>query len=150
VRFVTINSGAWDTHLDNFTNLKNKLLPPFDAGITALVQALKSRGLLERTLVAAGGEFGRTPTINKNAGRDHWPRASWMLLAGGGVRAGQLIGGTDRKGHEPDSGTNLKPDDLAASICHALGIDHHKEYQTRTGRPVYLVPHGKVIQELFG
>jgi uncharacterized protein (DUF1501 family) len=150
VRFVTINSGGWDTHLDNFTSLKTRLLPPFDAGITALVQALAAKGLLDRTLVVAGGEFGRTPTINKNAGRDHWPRASWMLLAGGGVKAGQLIGGTDQKGHEPDSDTNLKPDDLAASVCHALGIDHHKEYQTRTGRPVYLVPHGKVIRELFG
>jgi uncharacterized protein (DUF1501 family) len=149
-RFVTINLDGWDTHLDNFNSMKNRLLPPFDAAIAALVQALKDKGLFERTLVVASGEFGRTPTINRNAGRDHWPRAMWTLLAGGGVRGGQLIGGTDSKGHGPDSATNLKPDDLAASIYHALGLDHRKEYHTRSGRPVILVPHGNVIRGLFG
>jgi uncharacterized protein (DUF1501 family) len=149
VRFVTVNFDGWDTHLDNFNSLKNKLLPPLDAGLAALVSTLRAKGLLTRTLVVVSGEFGRTPTINKNAGRDHWPRAMWTLFTGGGVRAGQLIGGTDVKGHGPDSGTNLKLDDLAASIYHALGLDHRKEYQTRTGRPVYLVPNGRLIRELF-
>ncbi len=150
VRFVTVNSGGWDTHLDNFSGLKDKLLPPFDAGIAALVQVLADKGLLARTLVVAGGEFGRTPSVNKNAGRDHWPRAGWMLLAGGGVRAGQLIGGTDRKGHGPDDSTSITPDDIAASVFHALGIDPRREFATASGRPVTLVPEGKVIAGLFG
>ena len=150
VRFVTVESGAWDTHSDNFESLKTKLLPSFDAGITALAEALTAKGLLERTLVFAGGEFGRTPSINKGAGRDHWPRASWALFTGGGVQAGQLIGGTDVKGHGPDDNTHIKPDDFAATIYRALGIDHTQEYKTRTGRPVYLVPHGSVVPKIFG
>ena len=149
VRFVNIFDGAWDTHLDNFKNLKTKLLPPFDAGIVALEEALRHKGLLQKTLIIATGEFGRTPTINKNAGRDHWPRTMWTLIAGGGVKAGRLVGGTDSKGHGPDDRTQLKPDDLAATIYHALGIDHRREYITRTGRPALLVPHGEVITELF-
>jgi uncharacterized protein (DUF1501 family) len=110
---------------------------------------MQQRGLLERVLVVATGEFGRTPTINKNAGRDHWPRTMWTLLAGGGVQAGNLIGGTDDKGHGPDDATHLSPDDLAASIYHALGVDHRIEYYTSTGRPVILVPEGRVIGGLF-
>ncbi len=149
VRFVTVTLDAWDTHLDNFKNLKNKLLPPFDSGITALVQALEEKGLLERTLVIATGEFGRTPKINSNAGRDHWPRTMWTLAAGGGVGRGNLVGGTDAKGHGPDDSTQMSPDDLAASIYHALGIDHRLEYLTRSGRPAILVPEGKVISKLF-
>jgi uncharacterized protein (DUF1501 family) len=149
VRFVTVTHNGWDTHLDNFTNLKGKLLPQFDAGITALVEALQQKQLLERVLIVATGEFGRTPAINKNAGRDHWPRTMWTLAAGGGVQAGRLIGGTDAKGHGPDDATQLSPDDLAASIYHALGVDHHTEYYTSTGRPVILVPEGKVIERLF-
>ncbi len=149
VRFVTVTLGAWDTHLDNFKNLKNQLLPPFDSGITALVQTLEEKGLLKRTLVVATGEFGRTPKINSNAGRDHWPRTMWTLVAGGGVGAGNLVGGTDSKGHGPDDATDLKPDDLAASIYRALGIDHRMEYTTRSGRPATLVADGKVIQNLF-
>ncbi|MFN4258245.1 MAG: DUF1501 domain-containing protein [Gemmataceae bacterium] len=149
VRFVTVNFEGWDTHLDNFNNLKNKLLPRLDAGLPALIAMLDAKGLLRRTLVVCTGEFGRTPTINRNAGRDHWPRAMWTLMAGGGVKSNNLIGGTDKKGHGPDSGTNIKPDDLAASICHALGLDHLKEYYTPTGRPVLLIPHGEVIEGLF-
>jgi uncharacterized protein (DUF1501 family) len=149
VRFVTVTHDGWDTHLDNFTGLKNKLLPPFDAGITSLVQALEAKQLLGRVLVVATGEFGRTPTINKNAGRDHWPRTMWTLVAGGGVKRNYFLGGTDKKGHAPDDDTQLTPDDLAASIYHALGIDPQLEYYTRTGRPVRLVPEGRVIEELF-
>jgi uncharacterized protein (DUF1501 family) len=149
VRFVTVSHGGWDTHLDNFTNLKTKLLPPFDAGIVALVEGLRQKGLLERTLVVCLGEFGRTPAINARAGRDHWPRAGWALFAGGGVQTGQLLGGTDRKGHGPDSATKIAPDDLAASIYHALGIDARLEYHTPTGRPVLLVPHGKLLDGLL-
>lgn len=150
VRFITVSHGGWDTHLDNFETLKNKLLPSLDSAAPALIEALRQKGLLERTLVIFTGEFGRTPTINKNAGRDHWPRTMWTLASGGGVKAGQLIGGTDAKGHGPDDDTHLKPDDLAASIFRALGVDHKLEYHTKTGRPVVLVQHGSPITNLFG
>jgi hypothetical protein len=149
VRFVTVTHSGWDTHLDNFINLKGKLLPAFDAAMSSLVEAMQQKGLSNRVLVVASGEMGRTPTINKNAGRDHWPRAMWTLMTGGGVKTGQLIGGTDEKGHGPDSGTDITPDDLAASLYHALGIDHRHEYYTATGRPVILVPEGRVIEGLF-
>lgn len=149
VRFVTVTNDAWDTHLDNFVNLKNKLLPPFDTSLTALVQMLELKGLLDRVLIVATGEFGRTPAINKQAGRDHWPRTMWTLVAGGGAKQNFFLGGTDKKGHAPTDDTKLKPDDLAASIYYALGIDPRTEYFTQTGRPVLLVPEGKVIQELF-
>jgi hypothetical protein len=149
VRFVTVSHGGWDTHLDNFPLLQRKLLPALDAGLPALVQTLHDKGLLTRTLVVAGGEFGRTPSINKNGGRDHWPRAGWMLLAGGGAAAGKLVGGTDRKGHGPDDSTHLTPDDLAATIYHLLGIDPKKEYTTPGGRTVTLVPNGKVLADLL-
>lgn len=149
VRFVTVTNQGWDTHLDNFEGHK-KLMPPLDHGLTAAMTALQEKGLLERTLVVVMGEFGRTPKINQNVGRDHYPRANWCLTAGGGVNPGQLIGATDEKGEGPADDTDIHPDDLGASIFHALGIDHHKEYYTRTGRPVSLIPNGRVIRELFG
>jgi len=149
VRFVTVTNDGWDTHLDNFANHKNKLLPPFDSSLTSLVKMLELKGLLDRVLVVATGEFGRTPAINKLAGRDHWPRAMWTLVAGGGTKRNFFLGGTDSKGHGPDDGTQLKPDDLAATIYHALGIDPQKEYFTPAGRPVLLVPEGNVLHDLF-
>ncbi len=149
IRFVTVTHDGWDTHLDNFNVQKNKLLPAFDASLTALIEMLEQKGLLERVLVIATGEFGRTPTINKQAGRDHWPRTMWTLVAGGGTKRAHFIGGTDHKGHAPNDDTQLKPDDLAATIYHALGIDPLREYLTPNGRPVTLVPEGHVIDDLF-
>lgn len=149
VRFVTVTNQGWDTHLDNFAGHKN-LLPPLDHGLTALMAALNEKGLLERTMVCVMGEFGRTPKINQNVGRDHYPRANWCLMTGGGIQPGQLIGATDKNGEGPDDDTDIHPDDLGASMFHALGIDHHKEYYTRTGRPVSLIANGRVIRELFG
>ncbi len=149
VRFITVTNPGWDTHLDNFTGHR-RLMPPMDAGFTAALEALRAKGLLDRTLVVMMGEFGRTPKINANVGRDHYPRVGWCVMAGGGVRPGQLIGGSDRGGEAPDDSTDIKPDDLGASIFHALGIDHHKEYYTQSARPVSLVPHGRVIDGLFG
>jgi hypothetical protein len=149
VRFVTVTHDGWDTHLDNFASQKDKLLPTFDASITALVQVLEEKSLLDRVLVVATGEFGRTPKINKQAGRDHWPRTMWTLVAGGGAKQNYFLGGTDKKGHAPNDDTQLKPDDLAATIYYALGLDPQKEYYTPTGRPVLLVPEGKVMQDLF-
>ena len=149
VKFVTVTSQGWDTHLDNFEGHK-KLMPPLDQGLTAAVTALREKGLLERTLVVTMGEFGRTPKINQNMGRDHYPRANWCLMTGGGVKPAQVIGATDAKGEGPTDDTDIHPDDLGASIFHALGIDHHKEYYTRTGRPVSLIPNGRVMHDLFG
>ena len=148
VRFVGIDFGGWDTHQNNFTALKNQLVPPWDEGLSALIADLHERGLLEKTLVWSTGEFGRTPKINNNAGRDHWARAGSMLLAGGGLPGGRVIGKTDEQGAEP-AGTKYTPDDVAASFYRVMGIDHHKEYHTPDGRPVLLVREGKPIRELF-
>ena len=149
VRFVTVSYPGWDTHTDNFKGHR-RLLGPLDTGLAAVLETLKQKGLWDRTLVVCMGEFGRTPKINENTGRDHYPRANWSLITGGGAKTGQLIGGTDKKGTRPDDATNIKPDDIAASIYHALGIDHRLEYHSNTGRPVTLVPHGNVIESLFG
>lgn len=148
VKFITVTNQGWDTHLDNFSGHR-RLIPPIDHAITAAVTALTEKGLLERTLVVVMGEFGRTPNINQNAGRDHYPRVNWCLMSGGGVKPGQLIGSTNAGGDLPSDDTDLHPDDIAASIFQALGIDHHKEYYTRTNRPVSLVPDGRVIPGLF-
>ena len=151
VRFVTISLGGWDTDNDNFTNLKTKLLPPLDTGLSALLQGLSQRGLLESTAVFVTGEFGRTPKINSRTaegGRDHYPRCMFMVLAGGGIRGGQVIGESDDKATMPKS-TGYTPDDVAASFFHTLGIDHEKEYHTNTGRPIMIVRDGKVIPQLF-
>lgn len=149
VKFITVSNPGWDTHLDNFVGHR-RLIPPLDNAITAMLSALQSTGMLERTLVVIMGEFGRTPKINQNVGRDHYPRANWCLMSGGGVRPGQLIGATDAKGEGPADETDIHPDDIAASILHALGIDHHTEYFTKTNRPVSLVAGGRVIEGLFG
>jgi len=148
VPFVTVTYAGWDTHTNNFSGHR-RLLPPLDNGLDAMLGSLRDKGLLERTLVVVMGEFGRTPKINVNAGRDHFPRANWCLMAGGGVQAGRLIGGTDDAGAAPDDATQLKPDDIAATLFHAVGIDPRMEYHTNTGRPVMLVPEGRVMRELF-
>jgi len=148
VRFVTITLGGWDTHADNFGKLKSKQLPPLDEGLSALLQGLRTKGLLESTAVFVTGEFGRTPKINDKGGRDHYPRAMFMLMAGGAIRGGRVIGASDEKGSEP-AGTKYSPDDVAASFFHNLGIDPTREYETNTGRPVMIVRNGKIIDELF-
>lgn len=149
VRFVTIGNGGWDTHQDNWARLKDRQLPPLDEGLAALLTGLEEKGLLDSTIVFVTGEFGRTPKINtERNGRDHYPRAMFMLLAGGGVVPGRVLGASTADGTEPD-GDGYSPDDVAASFYHALGIDHHKEYHTSTGRPVMIVRDGRVIPELF-
>lgn len=151
VRCITLSTGGWDTHRDNFTKLKDNLLPNFDTGLAALLQGLESRGLLESTAVFVTGEFGRTPKINTRTaegGRDHYPRCMFMLLAGGGVRGGQVIGESDDKATGPRH-DGFSPDDVAATFYHNLGIDHTKEYKTDTGRPVMIVRHGEVIPQVF-
>jgi uncharacterized protein (DUF1501 family) len=150
VPFVTIQFGGWDTHQDNWTKLEEKQLPPLDTGLAALFAGLEQKGLLDTTTVLVTGEFGRTPKINtERVGRDHYARAMFMLMAGGGVKGGRVLGGTDAKGEGPD-GVGRSPDDVAASFYHTLGIDPKKEYLTGTGRPVMIVRDGTVISELFG
>jgi hypothetical protein len=149
VRFATVSFGGWDTHSGNFKKCKDELLPQLDQGLSALLAALSQRGLLDSTAVLVTGEFGRTPKINARAGRDHWPRAFSVLMAGGGVRGGQVIGASDAEGMGPAT-EPIPPDHVAASFYHSLGIDYTKEYHTNTGRPVMIVRDGRVIEGLFG
>ena len=148
VKFVTLNLGGWDTHSDNFSSLKNRLLPQLDAGLAGLFQALALKGLLDSTVVYVTGEFGRTPKVNQRGGRDHYPRAMFTLLAGGGIKNGQVVGASDEKGEGPkDHG--ISPDDIAATFFTALGIDPHKEYKTPSGRPVMITRNGTPIKALL-
>ena len=148
VRFVTLNHTGWDTHADNFNHLKSKMLPPLDAGLSALFAALRAKGLFDSTVVFVTGEFGRTPRINGQAGRDHHPRAMCCLLAGGGIRGGQVVGASDARGEEPLDRV-ITPDDVAATFYTALGINPKKEYRTTSGRPVMIVRHGTPLPELL-
>ena len=148
VRFVTLNLGGWDTHSGNFPSLKTRLLPQLDAGLSGLLMALQAKGLLDSTSVLVTGEFGRTPKVNARAGRDHYPRAMFCVMAGGGMKGGQVIGASDDKGEGPKDKA-ITPDDVAASYFHSLGIDPRKEYNTPTGRPVMIVRNGTLIPKLF-
>lgn len=149
VPFVSVSNGGWDTHNDNFTRLKNRLLPELDGAVAGLFTALAEKGLLETTVVFVSGEFGRTPRINPRAGRDHFPRSMCVLLGGGGIRGGQVVGESDSTSSGPLSGPGISPDDVAATFYRALGIDPTTEYQTGTGRPVMIVRDGTPIQELL-
>jgi hypothetical protein len=146
-RFVTLTTGSWDMHTDIYTRL-DKNLPMIDQSLSALLTTLEERGLLETTAVIMTGEFGRTPKINQRGGRDHWPRAMFVVMAGGGVKGGQVIGASDDKGQGP-ANEAITPDDVAASFLSSLGIDTHKEYHTNTGRPIMISRDGKVIPGLY-
>ena len=148
VKFVTVNLGGWDTHNDNFTALKTRKLPELDAGLSGLFTALAAKGLLESTVVFVTGEFGRTPKINPRAGRDHYPRAMFCLLAGGGIKGGQVVGESDAKGEGPKD-KPITPDEVAATVYSALGVNPRKEYLTPTGRPVMFPRNGEPIKALF-
>jgi hypothetical protein len=149
VRFVSVSLGGWDTHQQNFPRLKTALLPQLDAAVSGLFNALYEKGLLETTAVVVTGEFGRTPKINPNAGRDHYPRAMFVVMGGGGMKGGQVIGASDDKAMGPASGDGITPDNIAASFYHALGIDCTKEYRTQSGRPIAIARYGTPIKELF-
>jgi hypothetical protein len=145
VRCVTIEHTNWDTHDGNFATLKNTLLPQMDPGVATLVRDLTDRGMLEKTLIVVSGEFGRTPRINKNAGRDHWGPSFTVMLAGGGVKGGRVIGASDERAERPADQPH-GPEDLFATICHLLGIDPEEEFLTPEGRPVKIANDGKVIR----
>ena len=155
VPFVTVNSTGWDTHQDlmqlktRFPNDQNAHLPSLDRALSALVNDLSERGMLDKTLVIVMGEFGRTPKINTAGGRDHWPNVFSVALAGGGVSGGQVIGSSDALGEYP-ANNPVTPSDLAATIYTLLGIDPSHELHTTDGRPVRIAPDGaKVVKELI-
>jgi hypothetical protein len=137
-RIVTVGYGFWDTHGNNFGHLKGNL-PVFDKGITALVDDLHERGMAEDTLVLVWGEFGRTPKINKDAGRDHWSRVNTAWLAGGGLKTGQIIGRTDAQGGEVrDNPIHFQ--DVLATVYQAMGIDPHSLVMDVGQRPTPILP----------
>ena len=155
-RFVTVNYTGWDTHDNLVTRLKDGyvgakdpvgLIPNLDRGLSALVSDLDSRGLLDETLVLVMGEFGRTPKINSQGGRDHWPRVFSVLMAGAGVPRGSVIGTSDATGESPLDGA-VTPADIAATVYKILGFDPDTELTTPDGRPVRLSLNGKPIREL--
>ena len=147
-RCVTLSFGSWDRHGGNFTKLPPQL-DKFDQGITALVEDLHARGLDQDVSVIAWGEFGRTPRINKSAGRDHWPKASCALLAGGGMRMGQVIGSTNRLGEEPHD-RPVHYQDVFATLYHQLGIDvQNTMIYDATNRPHFLLDRRDPIHELI-
>ncbi len=154
VRFVSVYDKVtngldnWDTHVNNFGRLKDQLLPPCDRGFSALVEDLAARGLLDSTLVIMLGEFGRTPKINRDGGRDHWPDCYSVVLAGGGIRGGVLYGSSDKLGAYPESNP-VTPGDLAATIFWRFGLDPATELHDLTGRPFRLAT-GEPIYSLFG
>jgi hypothetical protein len=149
VTFVEVALGGWDTHTNNFEALSQRLLPELDKGMSALVHDLAQRGLLESTLVVWMGEFGRTPRINPNAGRDHWPRSWSIVMGGGGVKGGQVVGSTDKDGVDiTDRPVGVM--DVVATMTTALGIDPTTQFTTPRGRPIKVVDGGKPITELFG
>jgi hypothetical protein len=148
VRFVTISTGGWDTHGQNFNALSGRLLPNLDTTLSALIKDLSDRGMLDSTIVYCAGEFGRTPKINKNNGRDHWARSMAVLLAGGGFKKGYAHGTTDAQGMAPAT-EPCTPDDISATIFQQLGIDPKQELQTSTGRPIQLFREGRVIEKLL-
>jgi uncharacterized protein (DUF1501 family) len=148
VRFSTVSFGGWDTHGQTFTAHKTRLAPTTDTVLAALIRDLDERGLLDSTIVMCAGEFGRTPKINKNSGRDHWARSMACVLAGGGFKRGYAHGTTDASGMAPAT-EPVTPDDVAGTIFHNLGIDPATELQTPTGRPVQLFREGKVVEKVL-
>ena len=139
--------GGFDTHSNNFNMCKGMLLPKLDGCLSALLIDLEQRGLLEQTLVVAAGEFGRTPKINQNAGRDHWAGCNSMLLAGGGIKRGYIYGSSDRIGAYPATNA-VGPWDIYATMLHCFGIDPKTEIKDRFGRP-FAITRGSAITDLL-
>ena len=148
VPFITLYEGGWDHHTKIFESLDRKL-PAFDAAVAALILDLDQRGLLETTLVIALGEFGRTPKINGDSGRDHWSNAMSVLFAGCGTPGGLVVGATDASGYSASERV-LSPENFVSTVYAKLGIDPGKIYYTPEGRPVHLVSDPTPIAELMG
>ncbi|MEX2578165.1 MAG: DUF1501 domain-containing protein [Verrucomicrobiales bacterium] len=148
VPFVTVYSGGWDSHRGLFDSYKKSKAEPVDTGVSALISDLAERGSLENTMVIMLGEFGRTPKINKDAGRDHWSFAMSVLMAGAGIPGGQIVGATDVKGYYANENI-YSPEDFAASLYTKMGIDPTETLYDTNNRPVQLVDNGGLIKELF-
>ncbi len=147
VRFVSLNTGYWDDH-GNIKGALDDKMPRHDRAVGVLIRDLAERGMLDDTLVVTAGEFGRTPKINGNAGRDHWPQAQSILFAGGGYRHGQVIGSTNDKAEYPTS-RRVGVEDFCAIIYHALGLNRDDTIVNHDGRPMHLLDSGQVPVEML-
>jgi hypothetical protein len=148
VRFVTVSYGGWDHHSKIFESL-DKMLPDLDRGLSALIEDMDLRGLLADTLVLVMGEFGRTPKVNKDVGRDHWGPAGSLLLAGAGVGRGKVIGATDKQGAYVTR-RPVSPADVACTVYESLGVNPRNQLRTPDGRPIEILDQGETVGELFG
>ncbi|TWU16572.1 DUF1501 domain-containing protein [Allorhodopirellula heiligendammensis] len=146
-RLVTLTYGGWDMHTD-LTGGMQRLMPALDQGLSVLLEDLSERGMLDETLVMVTSEFGRTPKINSDAGRDHWPKVFSVMLAGGGIKGGMIHGASDATATEPELDP-VSPADLASTMYHLLGIVSDKELMAPGGRPIEIVDGGKVIQKII-
>jgi hypothetical protein len=146
-RFVTLTYGGWDMHSQITRGIKNQM-PSLDQGLSALIKDLDRTGLLSTTLVMVSSEFGRTPKINKDAGRDHWPKVFSVMLAGGGIKGGTIYGTSNATASEPETDA-VGPEDLATTIYHQLGIVADKELMSPGDRPIEIVDGGKIIKGLL-
>jgi hypothetical protein len=149
VPFVEVDFGGWDMHSQVFTSLKDRALPALDAGIAALVTDLKQRGMLNDVVLVWMGEFGRTPRINQDVGRDHWAQSWSVMIGGGGLRGGIAVGETDKDGLSITSGKSYLPGDIWATVAQALGIPLDTVHQSKRGRPMKIANGGTPIQELL-
>ena len=147
VRFVTTTYGGWDMHGNIEGGIKSQV-PPFDQAFATLIRDLDRRGLLDSTLVCIASEFGRTPKINSNAGRDHWPKVFSVVLAGGGIKQGLVYGSSNATASEPEEDA-LNVEDWATTIYHCLGIVADKELMAPGDRPIEIVKGGKVRKALL-
>lgn len=147
VRFVTVTYGGWDMHGQIAASMRRDM-PPLDQALAALIEDLESRGLLSKTLVMVSSEFGRTPKINNDAGRDHWPKVFSVMLAGGGVKGGMVYGASDATATEPEF-DKVSPEDLATTMYQLLGIVADKELMSPGDRPIEICDGGKVIQDIL-
>lgn len=146
VRFVTLSIGSWDTHGQNFQSLK-KQLPQVDRAIANLIQDLNDRGMQDDVVTVMWGEFGRTPKVNSNAGRDHWSPAMSALVAGGGLKMGQAVGATNAKGERPKDRAYTVPQ-LMSTLYRAIGIDPAQTFPNGSGRPMYILDDRDPVKEL--
>jgi hypothetical protein len=148
VRFVTVSVGGWDTHYNGFRSLGENLLPMYDRTFSTFIKDLDDRGLLKTTMVITMGEFGRTPVINRDGGRDHYARVFSMAMAGGGIKGGQVIGASDTRGMEV-AARPVRPEDVAATIYRQLGIDYTQSIESPEGVRITLSRGGRHIQEML-
>ncbi len=149
VPFVEVNLGGWDNHQNIFPTLQNQRLPTLDRAMSALIEDLNQRGMLDDTAVIWMGEFGRTPRINDNTGRDHWARSWTVAVGGAGMKTGIAVGKTNEDGTQVE-GESYTSEDLMATVCHALGISLETTFTSRSGRPMKIANGGRLIKDLVG